>query len=267
MTDLLRRLLPAALLALGAAAHADADALPSADADGFTHPLQQLRFNPRLDQREFERATLVALVVNDPWEEWNRRTYHFNQRFDEWAYLPALHAYRIVTPRFLRSGISHFFAHLGEVPSLANQLLQLRGHDALHTGARLLFNTVIGLGGVWDPASRMGLERRSEDFGQTLGTWGVAEGPYLVLPLLGPSNLRDSAGLVFDNSLGSALSLTGPAGVDASPVGYYGLMAIDRRHVTDFRYGQLNSPFEYEQVRYVYTEARRLQIGNNPSGD
>ncbi len=266
MTDLLRRLLPAVLLALGAGALAEP--LPAADADGFTHPLQQLRFNPRLDQREFERATLVALVIDDPWEEWNRRTYHFNQRFDEWVYLPAVHGYRRVTPRFLRSGVSHFFAHLGEVPSLANQLLQLRGHDALHTTARLLFNTVIGVGGVWDPARRMGLERRSEDFGQTLGTWGAAEGPYLVLPLLGPSNLRDTAGLVFDNSLGSALSIAELGGIDGRPVEYYGLLAIDRRHSNDFRYGQLNSPFEYEQVRYLYTEARRLQIGNSrPAGD
>lgn len=161
----------------------------------------------------------------------------------------------------MRSGVSHFFANLGEVPSLANHLLQLQGQDAMTTTARLLFNTTLGIGGLWDPASRMGLERRSEDFGQTLGYWGAEEGPYLVLPLLGPSNLRDTGGLAFDTSLGSALSVAELGGLNAANSSeYYTLMAIDRRHINDFRYGQLNSPFEYEKVRYVYTEARRLQI-------
>ena len=156
MTDaLLRPLLLIALLLCGSAQAGDA----SVDADGFTRPLQQLRFNPRLDQREFERATLVALVVDDPWEEWNRRVYHFNQRFDEWLYLPLVQGYRRVTPRFLRSGVSHFFANLGEIPSLANHLMQLQGRDALHTTARLLFNTTLGVGGLWDPAQRMGLAK------------------------------------------------------------------------------------------------------------
>lgn len=157
--------------------------------------------------------------------------------------------------------MSHFFANLGEIPSLANHLMQLQGRDALHTTARLLFNTTLGVGGLWDPAQRMGLERRSEDFGQTLGRWGVAEGPYLVLPLLGPSNLRDTGGLVFDNTLGSALNVADLGGLNRRPAEYYGLLAIDRRHINDFRYGQLNSPFEYEKVRYLYNEARRLQIG------
>lgn len=257
MTESLRRLLPTLLLAASAGALAG----QPADADGFTQPLERLKFNPRLDQREFERATLVALVNNDPWEEWNRRVYHFNQRFDEWVYLPAVNGYRLVTPHFVRSGVSHFFANLGEIPSLANHLLQLQGRDAMTTTARLLFNTTLGVGGLWDPATRMGLERRSEDFGQTLGYWGAEEGPYLVLPLLGPSNLRDTGGLLFDTAVvGGAANPAAEAGLTEQAGAYYGLMAIDRRHINEFRYGQLNSPFEYEKVRYVYTEARRLQI-------
>jgi phospholipid-binding lipoprotein MlaA len=256
VTDLPRRLLLTVLLGASNGALAES---PTAT-DGFTQPLEHLKFNPRLDQREFERATLVALVNNDPWEEWNRRVYHFNQRFDEWVYLPVVNGYRYVTPRFVRSGVSHFFANLGEVPSLANHLLQLQGQDAMHTTARLLFNTILGVGGLWDPASHMGLERRSEDFGQTLGYWGAEEGPYLVLPLLGPSNLRDTGGLAFDSLLGSAVNPAAQAGLTEQATPYYGLMAIDRRHINEFRYGQLNSPFEYEKVRYVYTEARRLQI-------
>lgn len=251
-------LLLGALLALSGAACAGPPV--TADADGFTRPLERLKFNPQLNQREFERATLVALAVNDPWEEWNRRVYHFNQRFDEWVYLPLVDAYRFVTPRFVRSGVSNFFANLGEIPGLANHLLQLKGHDALHTTARLLLNTTLGVGGLWDPASRMGLERRAEDFGQTLGYWGVGAGPYLVLPLLGPSNLRDTGGLAFDTSLGSALNPAQAAGLTDQATAYYALMAIDRRYINNFRYGQLDTPFEYEKVRYVYTAARRLQL-------
>lgn len=258
MTESLRHLLLAALLATSTCALAEQTA--EANADGFTQPLERLKFNPQLNQREFERATLVALVNNDPWEEWNRRVYHFNQRFDEWVYLPLVNGYRFVTPLFVRSGVSHFFANLGEVPSLANHLLQLQGHDAMTTTARLLLNTTLGVGGLWDPATRMGLERRSEDFGQTLGYWGAEEGPYLVLPLLGPSNLRDTGGLVFDTSLGSAANFLNVTEASANHPEIYGVMAVDRRHINDFRYGQLNSPFEYEKVRYVYTEARRLQI-------
>ncbi len=258
MTERIPSMLLATLLAFASHGAAAQTAVP--DADGFTRPMERLRFNPQLNQREFERATLVALVNNDPWEEWNRRVYHFNQRFDEWVYLPVVDAYRFVTPRAVRSGVSHFFANLGEIPSLTNHLLQLQGRDALHTTARLLLNTTLGLGGLWDPASRMGLARRSEDFGQTLGYWGVEEGPYLVLPLLGPSNLRDTGGLAFDTALGNTFDPAGATGLSAQATPYYGLMAVDRRYINAFRYGQLNSPFEYEKVRYVYTEARRLQI-------
>ena len=165
------------------------------DPDGFTRPLEHLKFNPGLDQREFERASFDALNVYDPWERWNRRVYHFNYRFDEWVFLPIVRGYRYVTPRPVRNGVSNFFANLGDVPNLVNSLLQLKGRRSMEITCRLLFNTTFGVLGLWDPASRMGLPKHSEDFGQTLGFYGVPEGPYLMLPLLGPSNLRDTAAL------------------------------------------------------------------------
>src|SRR5471030_605758 len=230
------------------------------DADGFTEPLTKLKFNPGLDQREFERSTLNALSVYDPLESWNRRVYHFNYRFDEWVFLPVIDGYKYITPSFVRTGVSNFFSNLGDIPNLLNSLFQFKGERSLRTTGRLLLNTTIGIAGLWDPATMMGLPRQSEDFGQTLGFYGVPAGPYLVLPLLGPSNLRDTTGLVFDFTAESAINFLNVSQVSENHQEIWVLRGIDRRYTTSFRYGQLNSPFEYEKVRYVYTEARKLQI-------
>ena len=106
----------------------------------------------------------------------------------------------------------------------------------------------------------MGLPRQSEDFGQTLGFYGVPGGAYFVLPILGPSNLRDTAGLVVDYSGEAAVNFLNVSEVSSNHPEIWALRAVDKRHQNSFRYGQLNSPFEYEKVRYVYTESRKLQI-------
>ncbi|AZD14645.1 VacJ family lipoprotein [Pseudomonas chlororaphis] len=253
------------IAALFCAGYANADdgqtATPVvADGDGFTQPLKQLKFNPGLDQREFERSTLNALNVYDPLESWNRRVYHFNYRFDQWVFLPVVDGYRYITPSFLRTGVSNFFNNLGDVPNLVNSLLQFKGQRSLNTTARLLVNTTLGIGGLWDPATRMGLPRQSEDFGQTLGFYGVPGGAYFVLPILGPSNLRDTAGLAVDYTTESAINFLNVSEVSSNHPELWVLRAIDKRYQTSFRYGQLDSPFEYEKVRYVYTESRKLQI-------
>lgn len=230
------------------------------DADGFTNPLEQLNFNPHLNQHEFERASLDALQVYDPWESWNRRMYHFNYRFDEWVFLPVVDGYRTVTPSFVRSGVSNFFSNLGDVPNLLNSLLQFKGKRSMNTTARLLLNTTIGVAGLWDPATRMGLPKQSEDFGQTLGFYGVPDGPYVMLPLLGPANLRDTGGKLFDFVAENQINYLNVAEVSNDHPEISALKVVDLRYTTSFRYGQLNTPFEYEKVRYVYREARKLQI-------
>ncbi|NQD96767.1 VacJ family lipoprotein, partial [Pseudomonas sp. CrR25] len=201
-----------------------------------------------------------ALNVYDPLESWNRRVYHFNYRFDEWVFLPLVDGYRYVTPNLVETGVSNFFGNLGDVPNLANSLLQFKGQRAMRTTARLLFNTLFGVAGLWDPASRMGLPKQTEDFGQTLGFYGLPAGPYLMLPLLGPSNLRDSGGLVVDFGIKSHVNLLNVANVSSSHPEVTTLEVVDQRATTAFRYGQLNSPFEYEKLRYFYNEARKLQV-------
>lgn len=141
-----------------------------------------------------------AAVPIDPWESFNRKVYAFNDAIDQAVLKPVAEAYRDVVPQLVRTGVSNVLGNIGDVWSAANHLLQGKLREGAEMSMRVIANTFFGLGGLLDPATEMGLTRRSEDFGQTLGRWGVGTGPYLVLPFLGPSTLRDSAGLVVDRS-------------------------------------------------------------------
>jgi phospholipid-binding lipoprotein MlaA len=128
----------------------------------------------------------------DPWERFNRTSFAINDTLDRAALKPAAKAYKKVTPRFVRTGINNFFSNLDNVSTVINDVLQGKVKQAGRDSARFLLNSTLGLGGLFDPATPAGLERNDEDFGQTLGKWGVKSGPYLMLPVLGPSTLRDS---------------------------------------------------------------------------
>lgn len=256
-THVFQHLCTASLLILAFSSYSHAEQV---DADGFKSPLQNLEFNQHTGEHEFERATLEALHISDPLEQWNRRVYHFNYRFDQWVFLPVVKGYTKVTPHFLRKGVSNFFSNLGEIPTLVNSMLQLKGHRAMETTARILFNTTFGLAGVWDPATKMGLAKNNEDFGQTLGYYGVPHGPYLMLPLLGPSNVRDTGGIAVDYTLDFSVNWLNVAKESERHPEIFALKIVDQRYITKLRYGQLNSPFEYEKIRYVYTKSRELKI-------
>ena len=143
-------------------------------------------------------ATAQAANPADPWENWNRKVFAFNEAIDEAVLKPVAQAYRDVVPQMVRTGVGNFFGNIGDVWSAANHFLQGKVGSGFEMGMRVLTNTLFGLGGVLDPATEMRLPRRSEDFGQTLGVWGLPAGPYIVLPLLGPSSVRDTAGLPLD---------------------------------------------------------------------
>lgn len=150
----------------------------------------------------------AVTTPTDPWESFNRKVYAFNDAIDEAVLKPVATAYRDVVPQIVRTGVSNVLGNIGDVWSAANHLLQGKLQDGLEMGMRVLSNTFFGLGGLLDPATEMGLTKRHEDFGQTLARWGVGTGPYLVLPFLGPSTLRDSAGLAVDRTAyGSMLTL------------------------------------------------------------
>lgn len=134
----------------------------------------------------------------DPIEPFNRGVYRFNDALDTAVLKPVATAYRDVTPELIRRGVGNFFANLEDIWSFVNNALQFKGQAAGDSLARFGINTFFGMGGVFDVASDLSIEKHSRDFGQTLGYWGVAPGPYLVLPLLGPSSLRDTAALPVD---------------------------------------------------------------------
>ncbi|GED21794.1 MlaA family lipoprotein [Halomonas halmophila] len=134
----------------------------------------------------------------DPWEGFNRGVFAFNETLDRYALKPVAQGYRFVTPDPVETGVGNFFSNLGEIRTTLNSLLQGKGSNASASTGRFLLNSTVGVLGVFDVASQIGLHAREEDFGQTLGSWGVASGPYLVLPLLGPSTLRDTGGLPVD---------------------------------------------------------------------
>ncbi len=165
-------------------------------------------------------ASAAAPVKEDPWEAFNRKVFAFNETLDDAVVKPVATAYTKVVPSLVRRGVSNFFGNIDDAWSAVNHLLQGKVHHGLDMGMRVLTNSLIGLGGVLDPATEMGLVRRSEDFGQTLGRWGLGSGPYLMLPLLGPSTLRDSVGRVADRQV-SASQFTSQEGLG------YGLTTLE----------------------------------------
>lgn len=134
----------------------------------------------------------------DPWESVNRRVFGFNEGLDQYFFRPVAKGYRWVTPDPVERSVTSFLSNLGELNNAANSLLQGRPSNVFHNTGRFLVNTTVGLGGLFDVASHIGVEPRPADFGQTLSVWGVDEGPFLVVPLLGPRTLRGGAGIVVD---------------------------------------------------------------------
>jgi phospholipid-binding lipoprotein MlaA len=146
-------------------------------------------------------ASVPQGEVNDPLEPMNRGIFTFNEKADELVLKPVAEGYRAITPSFFRTGVSNFFSNLGEPVNAVNNLLQGKVDSAVSDVGRFALNSVMGIFGLWDVATPAGLEKSNEDFGQTLGKWGVSSGPYLVLPLMGPSTIRDTAGRFVDAPL------------------------------------------------------------------
>ena len=135
---------------------------------------------------------------SDPLEPVNRAIYKFNDGVDGLVIKPAAEFYRAMVPSFVRTGVGNFFSNINDVIVALNNLLQGKIPEAINDLGRILVNTTLGVFGVLDPATELGVEKHNEDFGQTLGYWGLGDGPYLVLPFLGPSSLRDAVGWVGD---------------------------------------------------------------------
>ena len=209
----------------------------------------------------------ALLHVDDPLEGLNRQIYKFNAQADRYVLLPAVRAYKFAVPLVFRDRISDFFAHIGDLGTFANLILQLKFENAFKTAMRFGANTTFGMFGFVDIATPMGLPRYHEDFGQTLGRWGVGAGPFLVLPILGPSNVRDTVGLAVDRVAFVVVDPFGLASLESNHPEILAVDAVNSRYIESFRYYDSGSPFEYLLVRYFYTKKRQLEIGDIPAPD
>jgi phospholipid-binding lipoprotein MlaA len=198
-----------------------------------------------------------SMRTYDPWERMNRFTYRFNARFDETIFLPVANAYRQL-PQPVQSGVHHFFFNLSEVDNVINFSLQGRlGYTAKSLG-RFVINSTIGIAGLFDIANKLNLPPASTGFSGTLAKWGVHPGPFLVIPFLGPSTLRDGLGYVGDYGTSYAVNIGGLYRGDKSTL-LGAANAIDQRAGIDFRYYATGSAFEYETIRFLYVRKRLIE--------
>ena len=137
-------------------------------------------------------------VNNDPWENLNRKTHNFNMTLDDYVIRPIAETYDFIIPEFVQTGFSNVFDNLGAPVSAANNLIQFKPVGFVTETSRFILNSTFGIFGLFDVASRLGIKERNEDFGQSLGHWGFASGPYLVIPFFGPSSARDGFSLAPD---------------------------------------------------------------------
>jgi phospholipid-binding lipoprotein MlaA len=200
----------------------------------------------------------------DPWEGFNRASYKFNDALDRAIAKPVAKGYKKVTPRVVRTGVNNFITNLGTITTVVNDVLQGKMKQASHDSGRFLMNSTLGLGGLFDPASAAGLERNDEDFGQTLGKWGVKSGPYVMLPILGPSTVRDTFGRIPDQ-------FTYPVNYlqdDSTRYIIRGLDFLDlRAGLLDFE-PQLEKTYDkYAFIRNAWLQRREFQVKDGDVGD
>lgn len=226
---------------------------PKLDTEGYSEPV--FAADRILSE---DAAVRSASDVYDPWEGMNRRIYNFNYHFDRYVFLPATRGYQNVTPDFAETGVTNFFNNLRDVNTFLNSVLQLSGTKSAQSLGRVAVNTTIGLLGLIDAATFFGIDRPVEDFGQTFGRWGAGPGPFLMVPVLGPSSLRDGIGLIPDTMVNSYLKeeIFGEDGATIASV----VDAVSVRSNVQFRYYETGSAFEYETVRWLWTTKRELDI-------
>lgn len=201
-----------------------------------------------------------STAVYDPFEDWNRGVYAFNDGVDRAVLEPVAKGYRAVTVEPVRDGVSNFLSNLGQPVVFANTLLQGKPIASFDTATRFVLNSTIGIGGIFDVASPLNVPKHREDFGQTLGVWGVPNGPYLVLPFMGGSNLRDVTGMGVDAAINplNYAEFEGDTEFRAT-TGVIGVIAI-RENLIEAVEILRDQPEPYVALRRNYTQQRAAAI-------
>lgn len=209
-------------------------------------------------------ATTGERDARDPWEGFNRKSFAFNEKLDEVVLKPVATGYQKIVPGFAREGVSNFFDNLEDIGTTLNNFLQGKPKEGASDLGRFVVNTVFGVFGLWDVATPLGLEKHYEDFGQTLGVWGVQSGPYFVIPFLGPSTARDAPAKIVDPSWYYS------TWVDNSTI-YWSLWGLDKIRVRANLFqaeGVLQEAAldKYSFIRDAWVQRRRSMVydGNPP---
>ncbi len=217
----------------------------------------------------------------DPLESTNRGVFAFNRQIDKWILDPITKAYRAVVPKPVRHAFSRFFLNLGSTKTLVNDVLQLEWKDASITTGRFLVNSTVGVVGLFDVAAKIGLEPHESDFGQTLALAGVPSGPYLVIPVLGPANVRDGTGTIVDGFFQPTYYIIGPADLLVGPTeillysGSSGLSTRDRHYLelkaledssVDF-YAALRSGYYQQRIGAIWGRRHDHRTDSEPQCD
>jgi len=209
----------------------------------------------------FISLNIYTEEVNDPFEELNRKTYEFNEKLDSKILKPTAQAYSKLPPP-VKKGVTNFFNNLEEVDTSVNQLLQGKPKKSINDITRFVINSTIGIAGLFDVATKMGLERHEEDFGQTLGVWGFNSGPYIMIPFLGPSNPRD----LLSRPISSFLSGTFAMEDDDVKITLVGIDALEtRERLLDAE--TLIIGDKYIFVKDAYVQSREYEINNGSTED
>lgn len=213
-------------------------------------------------------ATPDSATREDPLEPVNRATHDVNKALDTVALRPASNVYGTLVPRPLRRGVNNFGSNLALPGMVLNDILQLKIADALQNTGRFMFNSTFGLAGVLDPATSLGIQAKPTDFGETLHVWGIGEGPYLELPVLGPSTARDAVGQIVDFAINPATRLL-PSGQQWT----IPATTVARRVDDRFTFGTTvdsvlyESADSYAQTRLFFLENRRFSLGDENTAD
>ena len=218
-------------------------------------------------------ATTAATDPRDPWESMNRGTQNFNDSMDEYVLEPAARGYVWLMPSFVSTGISNFFSNIRDIKVTINDFLQFKlKQGAMDTG-RFVVNTTAGIAGFIDVADMIGLPKHNEDFGQTLGFWGVPSGPYLVLPFFGPSTVRGTTGRVGDaamNPLTYTFLFSDSVAASLASFGLYTIDVIDRRASVlglEKVAEEGGDPYEFYRDSYLQRREYLINDGEVPDVD
>ncbi len=200
---------------------------------------------------------------NDPWENLNRKTHNFNMTLDDYVIRPIAETYDFIIPEFVQTGFSNVFDNLGAPVSAANNLIQFKPVGFITETSRFILNSTFGIFGLFDVASRLGIKERNEDFGQSLGHWGFASGPYLVIPFFGPSSARDGFSLAPDYYLRPDLVRFED---NKSDLALNGLSVINLRAGL-LSISDLSGNDQYSFYRDAYLQRREYEINDGKIDD